>query len=456
MTRYLLEEGDRICPACGEQKERLSRHWSFCEFPDVGGDLRELLLGILLGAGSLQGNGENTRHLLVKTTSEGVARWLFGELGWLAHSLRRETFEGEREPLYHVRTHAHTHLRRLRDDWYRDGEKQLQTDTSPTASAARVWWALAGGLEWSGPHDSQVRGTFSAEADERAAAIQTVLSRLSVSSERVGDRVVFYADELREWLGWIGEPVPGVEHKWALSRVEYLAHRELDAGSTAPPVALSKAALQVARERTEQELTPEQFEDVVDEISADDVADALGGGSWRDALSVAGVDRVPKPEPQRNQPLGHSEGKGNEWAESGAVAAMEAAAADLGEPLHQENYREWVRSDQHTGPSVWTIHNRWGWHETAAKAGVEVGTPGNTKDYSDEEMLNCIRRAAAWVGTESNLRGKDYRNWREDESPDAPSYWAIQDRWSWGDACKLAGVAAARDRDTWKASDEDN
>lgn len=219
--RTPLEEGNRRCPECGETKDRLSRHWSFCEFPTVDDDLRALLTGVLLGGGTLQGNGENTQHLLVQTTSEQLARWLFRELDWLAHSLGREIFEGEREPIYRVRTHGHTFLRWLRDAWYRDGKKRIQADTSLTPRSARVWWALAGGLEWTGPHDSQVRGTVSAEADARAEAIASVLETAGFKCKRLDRRVVIYRPVLREWLAWIGEPVPGVEHKWALHQDVY-------------------------------------------------------------------------------------------------------------------------------------------------------------------------------------------------------------------------------------------
>ena len=43
MTRTLLAEGSRDCPVCGETKDRLSRHWSYCEFPNADGDLRSHL-----------------------------------------------------------------------------------------------------------------------------------------------------------------------------------------------------------------------------------------------------------------------------------------------------------------------------------------------------------------------------------------------------------------------------
>lgn len=200
MVRTLLEEGNRDCPVCGERKERLSRHWSYCEFPAVDDDLRALLTGILLGGGTLAGNGERTQHLVVQTTSEDLARWLFGELGWLAHSLRRETFDGERNPLYIVRSHAHTYLRRLREDWYRDADKHLRTDVGVGSETARVWWALAGGLEWFGDYDSQVRGLFSAEAEARAEAIQTLLDGVGYDTQRPDRRVVLYGDDLRDWL----------------------------------------------------------------------------------------------------------------------------------------------------------------------------------------------------------------------------------------------------------------
>jgi len=42
---------------------------------------------------------------------------------------------------------------------------------------------------------------------------------------RFGKRVQWHGQQQRDWLDWIGDPVPGAEHKWA-TRVEYRALRE--------------------------------------------------------------------------------------------------------------------------------------------------------------------------------------------------------------------------------------
>lgn len=430
--RTLLETGNRDCPECGETKERLSRHWSACEFPSVDGDLRALLTGILLGGGTLQGNGEDTKHLLVITTSRDLAEWLFSELGWLAHSLRRVTSDGVRKPMFHVRTHSHTYLRRLRDGWYRDGEKHIQADASLTARSARVWWALGGGLEWVGDYNSQVRGVFSAEADARADAITSVLETAGFDSSRLDNRVCLFADELRDWLAWAEPPVPGVEHKWVLDQAEYRALREDSSRGTEYRVALCRAALDLIRKQTDEELTPTLFDERMDAVDADTVAETLGGGLWDDALSVAGVEREVFVD---GRTRGHSKGGGDgppDWwldeqrtTEAERDAALEAAADEMGEPLEIADYDEW-RADNPDAPSSGAILEHWGWSDACIELGIE---PGRTHGHTFDDLLEAVRRVR-----KEELEGwptvGEYTEFRHAHEPSVPWFYAA-DTYGW-------------------------
>jgi len=212
---------NRVCPVCGETKERLSRHWSYCKWPTIEANLQETLRGILLGAGSLQGNGD-AKHLIVQTQHRELADWLLEQLDWLAHSCKRREGRGDRVPMYAVRTHAHETIGHWRHRWYTDdGHKRIRTDLTLTPRIGRLWWAVAGGLEWAGEYDSQRKGVFSADQPGKEQRIAAILADAGVDPTVLDDRVVLKPSALDDWLAWIGPMVPGVGHKWASTLAAY-------------------------------------------------------------------------------------------------------------------------------------------------------------------------------------------------------------------------------------------
>ena len=431
MTRILLEEGSRDCPVCGERKEHLSRHWSSCAFPDVTDGLRALLTGILLGGGTLQGNGEDTQHLLVQTTSRNLAEWLFAELDWLTHSLRRRTFDGEREPIYQVRTHAHTYLRQLRDRWYRDGEKCLQTGIDLSPRAGRVWWALAGGLEWTGEYDTQVRGTISAEADSRAAAITTLLERRGYDPTRLDRRVVLYGDDLRGWLDWIGSPVPGVEYKWALGRDAYELFRGQgsDIGRQhGYDRADIQRAIQAVASVVGEPLASNKYREMATEI---DYIPSLAAvcynpgapyGSWEEACRD--TDVAPPCVTRVNGP--------SEWSADAIRESLQRAAADLGDEFNTETFQSWANG--RVAPSIGVIYDR---YDTWSAACSDVGVEDDHGTWSEQAVRSALQRAGAAV--DGRLTVAAYRDWRDGR--DVPSEFVVYEWYSsWDEACADADL----------------
>lgn len=218
-----------ICPECGDEKERVAQHWamSACGYPEVSADQRAVLDGLMLGGANVNGQGSN-RHLLVSTTSEQLAEWTTELLDWLHHGTRVVRSDvAEHRNVYRVRTPAHPAINRY-ERWGGDGQGRAPpADYSLSPLAGRIWWAYAGGLEWHGEYDSQRTATISALDDDRAGWVQRVLATAGVDATRVGKRVQWHGEQLREWLAWIGEPVPGVEHKWVDSIATYRTLREV-------------------------------------------------------------------------------------------------------------------------------------------------------------------------------------------------------------------------------------
>ena len=184
------------------------------------------MIGLLLGNAEISGNSAN-KHLVLVTTNRTFVGWVFKELGWLAYGLVRvdppePTEATDREVLhrYRVRTIAHPELTSYREWDDASGEKRIPLHLDLPVRSARVWYACSGGFQWQSD-TSQPSAVFSAHDDKRATRIAGLLERAEFEPTRVGKRVLLPPRETRAFLEWIGDPVPGVGHKWATERAVY-------------------------------------------------------------------------------------------------------------------------------------------------------------------------------------------------------------------------------------------
>lgn len=210
------------CPKCGRDGfERLSAHWTGpkCDFPAVKRCHRETIEGLVLAGAKIDGNGVN-KHLVTGSVYESLVRWLADNLDWLTHSIRVRNYTGDRNDQYYVRTHAHPTLTEYRD-WVADTARRPPAELELSRHAARTWYASAGGLEWHGSDREQRSAAFSALHETRAEWIIRILENSGFDAKRVGKRVQLRPRETQRWLDWIGDPVPGVTHKWATTKTEY-------------------------------------------------------------------------------------------------------------------------------------------------------------------------------------------------------------------------------------------
>ena len=216
--------------------------------PALAREQRELIAGLLLGDGFVGGSGPN-KHFQLSTRWRPFARWVFDELGWLSMKIVREDMDTDNRPppaqRYIVRTHAHPDLSAFRawypatsdddasGDEHADGRgrgRGVRRFPTPedlpggrlTARIGRAWHASAGGLAWSNPEYATTRQAwFSARDDGRAERVSTLLESVGLEPTRVGTRVQLPPKQTTAWLEWVGDPAPGVTHKWAVDVEEY-------------------------------------------------------------------------------------------------------------------------------------------------------------------------------------------------------------------------------------------
>jgi len=168
----------------------------------------------------------------------------------------------------------------------------------------------------------------------------------------------------------------------------------------------------------------------------------LGGGSWEDALNVAGIDMEPAAE--RPSDTAHAdtwfsdpESADPRYSDIDLIDSIQRAAAEHGEPLEISEYQRWRERCDDLVPTAETIMGRIGWRAAAEKAGLSTTKPGGGQKYSDSDIIEAIRAAA---GDNQRLTAEDYQQWRAETDGDAPSRATIRKRLGWANACEMADL----------------
>lgn len=429
-----------ICPECGESKERVSQHWAMsgCGYPDLSDRQLSVIRGMMLAGGTIAGNGKN-RFVTIGTTSELLAKWTVHQLDWLAQGIREVDGTGDGDDVYRIRTVAHPSCNRF-ERWEKLAENSGRSPPnrfSLDQATASVWWAFAGGLQWADPWQSSCQGTFSAQRDEKAAWIQRVLEDTGFDTNRAGKRVQFPPLETGRWLEWLGNPIPGADHKWEPSPIDYRVQRQAPESESDRRAERCLAALEIAAKRTDMDLSPDVFENRVEAADADEVAETLGGGSWEDALSIADV--------QTEAVGSNSRGQSTTIDIEEAADLISRAVAAVGEPLTIEAYQDWRADQDGAAVSGNSIAKKFGWKNVCDAAGVEHGAPWRNLPPDPmvdgkQDAVELLEKAASAVG--EPLTTKKYQNWaqRHDDAPATPAPILRYFEGGWADACRAAGV----------------
>lgn len=344
---------EHACPnGCGTY-QRLSRHWSGpnCAFPTLEARQREVVEGLLLAGATIAGNGPN-KHLVVGTTNATLAEWLADELDWLTHSIRERDGDGNRHLEYRVRTHAHVTLSRY-ESWT-EVNRAPPADYTLTPPVARVWYALAGGLQWHGEYDSQRGLTFSALEADRSAWITRLLAGVGLEPTQVDRRVQLPPTKADRFLKWIGDPVPGVEYKWAPTRRSYDAMKQAVDPNSRTHYTPSECfeALREAADILGESPSYPQYGQLGLKPSRDTIVRLCG--RWNVAKTLAEVSTEPT---RRDGPV---------FDDDELLEALCEVADELGHPPNTTEYETRRQS-----PSVLTIQQRFGtWEDALREAGA--------------------------------------------------------------------------------------
>lgn len=225
------------CPNCGETFERLGMHWYHgkCPYPEIGSESKDMLVGLLMGDGSIPTREANSVFHL-PMINRRFLRWFDDQMEVLTTgvSLKKTATElasNNRETgfssnakqedyhdIYTVWSRTHPLFNQLRE-WYESGQKRFPADLELTPTVTKFWYLCDGYLDvgqWGRPRlEIKARNERS-----RADYLVNLFEDIGFAPTYRRHELRFSCDETERLVEWLGDPPPGFEYKWATESID--------------------------------------------------------------------------------------------------------------------------------------------------------------------------------------------------------------------------------------------
>jgi len=221
-----------VCEQCGEEKNNLGNHWrlsSDCEYPSFDWKQSSVLTGVLMGDGTLDRSGANSR-IKVEMVNEAYLDYIDSLLGNLSNGVEliqtseesakrmresgfRPDARGENyQNVYKLTTRRHPKLNDF-DCWYNSGEKVIpELELTPTI--LKHWYVCDGHLaERDNTRPSVVFGITN-EYEHSDKLEQMFIEQGLDANATKSKNLSIGVDHTEKFFEFIGEPVDGFKYKW--------------------------------------------------------------------------------------------------------------------------------------------------------------------------------------------------------------------------------------------------
>lgn len=183
-------------------------------------------MGCVMGDGNINTAQKNPK-LYVDNTNIPFLEWIDTELKEISLGVdcyqtgkeaerkakelgKYEVNSGQRSDMYRLRTIAHPQIQEF-EEWHSSGEKIFPEDIELTPLLAKIWYCCDGGISWG---NSPYVGISIHNELERKENIINSFENIGFSPKVSGPNLHFTKEESREFLEWLGQPLPGMEYKW--------------------------------------------------------------------------------------------------------------------------------------------------------------------------------------------------------------------------------------------------
>lgn len=215
------------CHSCGDNYSRLAQHWAMGDCnPNVITDYNHSILsGIISGDGSLDWSpGMKNPRIEITITNIKFLEWLKEQLKWLVGDIKEKSSAEEMNRMaikagysnnpdclsaHRLRTMAHPDIRKY-ENWY--GEiKSVPESVEFDKTLIKLWYCGDGTLHWGRDMESPSTAVITKTTDGK----EQIADRLrSIGFKcNIRDRGITMVN-YKEFLDWMGNPVPGFEYKW--------------------------------------------------------------------------------------------------------------------------------------------------------------------------------------------------------------------------------------------------
>lgn len=217
------------CPACGVTYSQVGQHWrlSSCPYPDLSDHQLDVAVGLLLGDGCLN-NRTGRPRLRTNMITESYLHFLddiFGVYGTGVHLVNTASeqaaqvaqYNGNGDPedyhnVYRWATRKTTRLEPL-TQWYTDKGKRFPADLELNPTRLKHWFVGDGCYVNNGNKNYVLISTKNEQ--DRRGVVETIIE---TSGFEVGwwedSGFCISTDDTERFFNYIGDPLPGFEHKW--------------------------------------------------------------------------------------------------------------------------------------------------------------------------------------------------------------------------------------------------
>jgi len=129
-----------------------------------------------------------------------------------------------------------------------------------------------------------------------------------------------------------------------------------------------------------------------------------------------------------------------EYSDQQLIAAIAAAASELGEPLTSGAYDAWQRSRDDAASLALVIRRLGSWNQACARAGLASNkTRSTSRRWSDDEVVAVVAAYLRSPGSTGSFA--DYSEWARRQDG-VPSGATLRQRFPWAEAKQRAAAGS--------------